>query len=199
MALATYADLEQKLTDYLTRDDLTDFYPDFITLFESAAARKLKVRPMETTATLTPSSGVATLPSDYLGYRAVTWTGSPSRGLDYVYPLLWNGYFPDAAQGTPEVFTIIGGNLKLNPSSDTDIELDYWAKSAALSSALNSLYTNHPDAYLYGSLTEAYLFTRDTDNAGIWKARRDQVFDEIKLLNFNENSGLSIRVYGQTP
>ena len=60
MAITTYAELQTAIANWLARDDLTTYLPDFITLFEAAANRRLRVRQMETTATLTPSSGSAT-------------------------------------------------------------------------------------------------------------------------------------------
>ena len=170
-----------------------------ITLFEAAASRRLKVRPQETTATLTPSSGVATLPSDYLGYRRVTWTGQPRTELSYVAPSFFQWEYPTQPSGTPSIFTIEGSSLRLMPQSDTALEFDYFQRTPALSSALNWLYTNHPDAYLFGTLAEANAFMKDADKAGLWKARRDEVFEEIKLLDFNERQGLSMRVMGITP
>jgi hypothetical protein len=107
--------------------------------------------------------------------------------------------YPDSASGTPNDFTIEGGSLKVRPISDTVLEFDYFAKTAAVSSSLNWLYTNHPDAYLFGSLAEAYAMLKDFDTAAIWKTRRDGVFQDISDLNFNEQGGLQIRVVGATP
>ncbi len=198
MAITTYAELQSAIANWLKRDNLTAYIPDFITLFEAAAARRLKVRLQETTTTLTPSSGVATVPSDYLGHRRVTWTGSPIHDLSYVAPPIYSGYL-DSGAGIPTVFTIEGSSLRVAPSDDTDLTLDYYARTAAVSSSLNWLFTNHPDAYLFGSLCEANAFTKDIDPAGLWKARRDEVFDEIAKLDFNERQGMAVRVYGQTP
>src|SRR5437899_475493 len=92
MAFTTYAELQAAIASWLARDDLTAYIPDFITIFEAAAARKLKVRLQESTTTLTPSSGVATIPTDYLGHRRVTWTGSPVHELGYVAPPIYAGY-----------------------------------------------------------------------------------------------------------
>ena len=201
MAFGTYADLTANIASWLGRGDLTANIPDFIVLFEAVAARKLKVRPMETSTNLTPTNGTVALPSDYLGYRRATWTGSPLVELEYLHPSLLQQYYPVSVTDIPRHFTIEGSNFKIRPldGTATAIEFDYFAKTAALSSALNWLYTNHPDVFLHGALTEAYLFNKDPDNAGIWKARRDQVFDEISMLNFRENSGLQVRVNGQTP
>lgn len=199
MALATYADLQSQIANWLARDDLTLYIPDFITLFEAAACRKLKVRPQETTTTLTPSSGVATLPTDYLGHRRVTWSGTPVHELDYLAPPIWANYYADSPTGVPTVYTIEASSLKVKPLSDTALTFTYSQKTAAVSGTLNWLYTNHPDAYLFGSLCEANAFNKDVDPAGLWKARRDEVFDEIAKLDFNERSGMAMRVMGQTP
>lgn len=199
MSLGTYPDLQNQIANWLARDDLTAYIPDFIRLFECAAMRRLKVRPQETSTTLTPTSGVATLPTDYLGHRRVTWTGSNRAELTYVAPPLLQFYYPSQPAGTPSIFTIEGSSIKVMPSDDTSLEFDYYARTAALSSALNWLYSNHPDAYLFGSLAEANAFNKDVDPAGLWKARRDEVLDEISKLDFNERQGMFVRVMGVTP
>jgi len=198
MAFTTYAELQTSIADFLARDDLTAYIPDYITLFECDAARKMRVRLQETTATLTPSSGVATIPTDYLGHRRVTWTGTPIHELTYVTPSLYSAYI-DSGSGTPVVYTIEGSNLRVAPSDDTDLTFDYYQKTAAVSGALNWLFTNHPDAYLAGSLAQAAAFNKDFDKAGLWKGRADEIMRDISLLDFNERQGMAVRVYGLTP
>jgi len=198
MALTTYAELTSSIADFLARDELTAFIPDYITLFECDAARRLKVRPQATTTTLTPSSGVATLPTDYLGYQRVTWTGSPIQGLEYVAPALYAAYL-NTGSGTPTVFTIEGTSLKVAPSSDTDLTFSYFQKTPAVSSSLAWLFNNHVDAYLAGALAQAAAFNKGFDVAGTWLARCDQIFRDILSLDFNERQGMSVRVMGQTP
>jgi hypothetical protein len=198
--LATYADLLTTVANYLARDDLTAYIPDGVTVFECSAARRLKVRLQETTTTLTPSSGVATVPTDYLGYRRVTWTGSPIHELNYVAPSLYAAYLETGA-GIPTVFTIEGADLRVAPSDDTSLTFDYFQKTPALSGALNWLYTNHPDAYLFGTLCEMNAFNKGQafEAAALWKQRRDEVFQEIATLDFNERQGMAVRVIGMTP
>lgn len=193
MALATYSDLQAAVASWLARDDLTAYIPDFVTVFEAAAARRLRVRPTETSTTLTPSSGSASLPSGYLGYKRVTWTGSPVIELEFLHPSLLKSYYPDSAEGTPKHFTIEGSTLKVRPVSDTDIELLYFARNTAVSSSLNWLFTSYPDAYLFGALCEAEGFLKDDSRLAVWKARRDEAFAEIQMVNFREGHGLSVR------
>lgn len=198
MALTTYVELKDSIASFLARDDLITFIPDYITLFECDAARRLKVRPQATTTTLTPSSGVATLPTDYLGYQRVTWTGSPIHELEYVAPAVYSGYL-ESGTGTPFVFTIEGTSLNVAPSSDTDITFSYFQKTAAVSSSLAWLFNNHVDAYLAGSLAQAAAFNKGFDVAGTWLARCDQIFRDIQSLDFNERQGMAVRTMGLTP
>ncbi|RTE91908.1 hypothetical protein [Bradyrhizobium sp. LVM 105] len=199
MSFSTYADLQSQIANWLARDDLTNYIPDFIRLFECSAARRLKVRPTQTSTTLTPSSGTATLPTDFFGVVRATWTGDPRVELSYAHPTYLEGLFPTVPSGTPSFYTIEGTSLKVRPSDDTAVNLLYNQRTAAVESALNWLYTSHFDAYLFGSLAEANAFNKDVDPAGLWKARRDEVFSEILMADFNERGGMAVRVFGQTP
>lgn len=199
MSLSTYADLQAQVANWLARSDLTAYIPDMITLFEASACRRLKVRPMETTVSIATTAGVGTLPTDFLGYRRVTWTGQPTTDLNYVAPSAFKYDTPYSVAGTPQEFTIEGTSISINPQDDTGLQMVYYQRTAAVSGTLNWLWTNHPDAYLFGTLVEATAFTKDATKAALWKARRDEVFDEIAMLDFNERQGMAIRVLSVTP
>lgn len=199
MALTTYVELKASIADYLARSDLTTQIVDYIDLFERAANRRLRVRQMETTTTLTPSSGSATLPTDYLTWRRVTWTGSVRRELEYVHPSYLQAYYPDTPSGDPSLFTIEGTTLKVRPTSATGLEFDYFQKIPALASGANWLFTAHPDVYLFGSLVEAYTMLKDYEAATVWKVRRDEVFEEIEKLSIKTIGPASIRLMSVTP
>ena len=201
MSLSTYADLQTQVANWLARSDLNSFIPDMITVFEAAACRRLKVRQMETAASIVTSGGVGSLPSDYLGYRRVTWQGSPLVDLTYVAPSMFQLDNPVADQGPPLEFTIEASSIKITPQDDTGLELLYYARTPAVRDALNWLYTNHPDAYLFGTLAEANMFMKGSalPLAASWKQRRDEVFDEIQRVEFWERGGMSVRVFGNTP
>lgn len=200
MALGTYSDLKSLIADQLARGDLTTQIPDFITLFEAEAARNLfRMRLTETSTTLTPANGEVALPADYLGWRRVTWTGSVRIDLEYVHPSVMQSAFPTTPSGVPLLFTIEGSTLKIRPTSTTGLEFDYYAKTAALSSSLNWLMTNHPDAYFFGALEQAYLFVKDQPNAMLWAAKKSVVFSDIKIQKFREDGALTIRATGPTP
>jgi hypothetical protein len=201
MSLVTYADLQSAVGNWLARADLAAVIPDLITLFETVANRRLRVRQQEATVSLTPVNGVATLPADYLAWRRVTWTGDIPRELEFVHPSYLRALFPTLPQGDPRYFCIENGNLTLGPSDNTALTFDYFQKIAALSNtnASNWLLATAPDLYLFGALAEAHGFVKDTESLALWKSRRDELFDEIDRLDVKTRGQSGIRVIGPTP
>lgn len=200
-SIVDYTSLQTAVGTWLARSDLSANIPDFIALVETVANRRIRSRQMETSTTLTPSAGSATLPSDYLQWRRVTWTGSTRRELEYVNPSYLQAAFPSGTQDTPRMFTIEGSTLKVRPLDTTGLEFDYWQKITPLSGSAttNWLITAYPDLYLFGAMAEARMFERNLDNALVWKQRRDEVFDEILALDQKTRGASAIRVMGWTP
>jgi hypothetical protein len=201
MSITTYAELQAAVGNWLDHSLFAARIPEFIALFEAAANRRLRVREQEATATLTPVSGAVALPTDYLAWRRLTWTGSPRVELQYVHPSYLQAAYPSSPTDVPRIFSIEGATLKIRPLDGTPLELDYFQKIPALSDAApsNWLLAAHPDVYLFGSLVEAEMFGVNDERAPAWKARRDEIFDEIeKLANKTRGAG-AMRVMGVTP
>lgn len=200
MAITTYTELQSAIGNWLDHSLFTARIPEFIALFEACANRRLRVRQMEASTTLTPSSGSATLPTDFLMHRRVTWTGSTRVELEYVNPSYLQAAYPSSPSDTPRLFTIEGSTLKLRPIDATGLEFDYFQKIPALATTdPNWLLTAHPDLYLFGSLVEAEMFGVNDERAPNWKARRDEIFDEVQGLS-NKSRGVGgMRVMGATP
>jgi len=199
MSIATFAELKTAIGSWLGHELFADRYSDFITLFEAAACRRLKVRPMEMLTTLTPSFGATALPVDYLGWRRATVTSTPRIELTYVHPSYLQALYPTGLSDLPRHFTIEASALKTRSSDATAIEFLYYAKTPAVANALNWLFTNHPDAYLFGSLAEAEAFGVNDERLPMWKSRRDEVLAEIASSEFRERGAMEIRAAGATP
>ena len=184
MSLANYSDLQAGIANWLQRSDLAAIIPDFVTLFEACANRRLRVRQQEATAELAPANGVAALPSDYLAWRRLTWTGNPRRELSYVEPSWLQGAYPEQPTDPPAVFTTIeGGSIITMPIDPTaaPLELVYFQKIPSLAgNGVNWLMSAHPDLYLFGALTEAQAYAVNADSAALWKSRRDELFEEVE-------------------
>lgn len=151
--------------------------------------------------------GTCQLPSDYLAWRRVTWTGSPNSNLEYVHPATLSVEFPTFLPvveiSMPRVFTIEGTTFKVQPVDSTPLEFDYFAKTTALSSSLNWLFTNRVDCYWNGVLEQVYSYLKDYTQAGIYQTKKLNIYDEIRTQRFREDGILAIRPqgssYGATP
>ena len=201
MAITTYAELRTAVENWLDHTLFTARVPEFIALAEATFNRRLRTRQMEATATLTPSSGTAALPADYLAWRRVTWTGSSRIELEYVAPSWLQAAYPSQPSSSPRVFTIEGASLRIMPVDGTALELDYYQKIPALSDSntTNWLLTAHPDLYLFGALVEAELLAVNDERFPLWKARRDEVMEEVQMLANKSRGAGGIRVMGTTP
>lgn len=201
MAISDYATLQTAVDNWLSHQLFTARVPEFIALFEATANRRLRVRQQETSTTLTPSAGEAAIPADYLSWRQAKWTGDTPVVLEYVEPDYLDASRPIVTSVNPTMFTIEGATFRTGSSDTTDISFKYFAKVASLSdvATTNWLLTAHPDLYLFGSLCEAEAFGSNDERIMLWKARRDEVFEEIeKLSNKTRGSGV-VKVLGPTP
>jgi hypothetical protein len=190
MAISNYGELKAKLSRYLFNQRFVADYDDYATMFEADANSRLRVLPMETSVLLTTSNGDVALPSDYLAWRTVRPTVDnptapaaipPYDELDYVHP----AYLPPVGRGFDRLFTIEGNTFKVRPVDDRTgaYEFHYYQKIPTLvGSDLNSnwLLTEYPNAYLFGVMVEAAGQGRNVEMAQLYKARRDEVIEEIK-------------------
>lgn len=158
--------------------------------------------------TISVPAGQAALPSDYMGWRRVTWTGVPTVDLEYVSPAIWDEEFPTwlpiINTGIPEVFTIEAGYLKIKPVSTTPLEFLYWQNTPDLVNSFNWLATQRPDVYVAGALAIIYgLWVKDPAQAQFYNAKKMEIYDQIKKQRFREFNNLRVRMdrssYGTTP
>jgi hypothetical protein len=201
MSITTYNELQAAIGNWLDHSLFTARIPEFIALFEASANRRLRVRQQEVTASLVPdATGSVAIPADYLAWRRVTWTGQTRTELQFVHPSYLQAAYPSSPADVPRIFTIEGSTLKVRPLDSTPLEFDYFQKIPALASnPVNWLLIEHPDLYLFGSMVEAEMFGVNDERAPLWKARRDEIFDEIEKLNNKTRGPSAIRVMGATP
>lgn len=175
MSLADHAGLKAAVTSWMAdRADIADQFDDLLTLTEADLNRFLRVREMEATATLTPDSdGKATLPSDYMEWRAVISTNNPRRILKLIDPMMAETLYGYRESDLPEHFTIIGDTLQVLPVSTTDVSLLYYKTVPALTSSAttNWLLTKAPNIYLFGTCRYASAWLKETEDEGRFEAR----------------------------
>jgi hypothetical protein len=173
MALDSYANLKTALADWANKAGLAsvgDKAAEWIALFEAQANRELDVREMTATATLTISGEDMGLPCDFAGVRSFRIEGSPAYPLEYAKPEEFDGAF---GTGKPTRYTVTD-RIVFDPVPDAEYEarLRYRRRIPALSAsvATNWLLRKHPDAYLYGALSQALIYFRDDDRQTIRNA-----------------------------
>ena len=191
MAISNYGELKAELSAYLFNQRFIARYDNYTRMFEADANSRLRVLPMETSVLLTTTLGDVALPSDYLLWRTVRpkfantapvtpMFAPPFDEIDYVHP----AYLPPVGRGFTRMFTIEGNTFKVRPVDDRAdaYEFHYYAKIPTLvgaDSSSNWLLAEYPNAYLFGLMVEAAGQGRNTEMAQLYKARRDEVFQEI--------------------
>lgn len=162
-AIVDYASLKTALGEWDGRTDTTTDADALIAFAESYFNVKLRLRQMETTDDLTPTSNVCTLPSDYIEYKRVVEKASIRRKLAYITEDAADGLYPTRASGLACHFMIVGSSLTALPLSSNDIELTYYQKIPALSASntTNWLLLQHPNLYLHACLLYAGELHKD--------------------------------------
>ena len=200
MSIATYAELQSAISNWLDRSDLTSYTADFITIGESGIAREVRsqIQEQRTTASLSTTSPYINLPSDYLEHRSLWLSTSPKVNLEYLAPGEFFDRHPSTSTGSPTSFTIIGDEIRFGPIPDSayTVELWYWKKLTALSSAVNTLFTGNPDLYLYASLAAAEPFLKNDKRIAVWESLYGRVRDQVNDLEMKKRypSGMTMQV-----
>lgn len=179
--ITDYSTLKAAIANWLARADLTSAIPEFIQLAESRINRTLFVRERMSEESGTSSDGVIAIPSDLDRIIAlrVEW-GQTMReihpipaGKDKAYP------------GTVVSYAVVGNEIKLVGTDDTDYTLTYYARIPALSevNSQNWLLAKEPGLYLYGALIEAAPYLRNDDRASLWAQQYRAALDDLNMTD----------------
>ncbi len=190
--------LETAVADYLARDDLSTFIPNFVQNAENKLYRSLNLRNEETTLNVAISSGVAAVPSDFKALKLAYFDSEPAQLLQWVsLTELYRDYPERSTASLPHVISRQGGNFIFGPSSMNGNLLGvYYAKQDPLRTTDPSWYvTNAPEVLLYGSLLEATPFIMNDERIPVWRAMYEESVAalEIEEDNSNEPAGALIQ------
>lgn len=157
----------------LDRTDLAAPMPDLVAMAEHAiyngleGMEPLRILDMETKASLTPTLGVCTLPTNYLQWRRVCETSSPRRELEYIAPAGMDQEYPSRVGGLGNHFTIVGLTIETAPLVSNTVELTYYASPTALVSATptssNPMLIKYPSIYLRATLAMGYEWMKNNE------------------------------------
>ncbi len=183
MSVTTYAELVTALdgaSGYLHRTDLTAKIPDFIRVAESRINRKLRVLQQETESTLTATTGsrLMSVPARF-GTPIALWleTYEPREELIYRAP---DDLPVTDTSGGSDFYTVDGDNIATENPADIaySYTLRYWTKFDIATTSTNTVLTNYPDIYIYGTLVASVAWTQDTSQLQFWAQQRDEAMAE---------------------
>jgi hypothetical protein len=190
LSLSSYSDLQTAVGNWLHRSDLTSQIPDFITLAENRINNDLRHRSMETAQASTMASGVLAVPSNYIELKdayissTTPYVNLARKSAEWIY----ENYPYRIAHNTPSFIAREGSNFIFGPYPDTNytVTLVYYNRLAALSSAVNTVFTTYPGLWLYGALLEAAPYLKDDKRIGIWEGKFAQLFTLVQKENDDE-------------
>ena len=176
MALDTFANLKTTIANYLNRDDLTAYIPDFISLTEKRLNRELRVREMinsDTSTTTVSGTQNYTVPTGFIEAISVIYQSDPFTTLSFISNHdFYRNYNSSVTSGNPTFFTIVGDKIKLGvaPDQAVTLQIDFYKTVTALSDSntTNDILTNYPELYLYGALAESSPFLMQDERLQTW-------------------------------
>lgn len=188
MPFSTKAELRTAVKAWSKRTELTDAQiDDFITLFEADINRRLRLRAMETrNSAFTISSELTALPTGFREMRYLFLNANPANPLRLISPETARDTYDYDSTGQPVAYYIEGSNLVAVPTPDASyagVILYYKALDALTDAVTNSLFTNHPDCYLWGTLAHTAPFTGEDERttwAGMYEGALAAVIAEDK-------------------
>lgn len=183
MSIATYAELQTAIGDWLHRTDLTARIPDFIKIAESRINRELRLFSMENAATLATNTTdrFATLPTGFIEAIDLTlYTENYPQTLTQAPLVRINGR-GTTVKTIPRQYSI-STNIIFDVISDQvySCSLRYYKKLDLATDLSNSVLTTYPDIYLYGALLASASYVNNDARLGTW----GQLFqDSIRSAN----------------
>ena len=184
----------------MVRDDLTAAIPGFIQNAENKLYRRLNLRNEETALSVSITSGVAAVPTDFKALKFAYYDATPVNMLTWSsIEELYNDY-PDRSGGqTPHLISREAANFVFGPvSKDGTLKGVYYAKQDPLRTTDPSWYvTNAPEVLLYGSLLEAQPFILGDERIPTWQMLYTDAVQS--LLDEERNSSASFGQLRQRP
>ena len=190
----TYSTLVEAIKDYTNNTETT--FVSQIDLFISNAEQRILMEVQlpefrnNVSGTLSQDNKYLGLPSDFLAPFSLSVFTSDSYHflINKDVNFLQESYPDITEKGRPLYYAIFNsGNLLVAPMPDIDysMELHYVYSPAGMSSGNTTTWlgTNAPDALLYASLLEAYIFMKgDAELMNYYQTRYQETLPRLKNL-----------------
>lgn len=215
MAFDSYANLKTEIQNWLADDDVADYVDSFIATCESSLRRTVRIPSLMTKEQVTISDGdrttdLASLTASVLDLkhiRILEASTNYSRYAPALDQLNLNQLSENSRnlESRPTMFTVYGTTVEYNVEADQDYtaEFFFWKNFTGLSDAntSNEILVDHPDLYLWGSLTAAAPFLGNDERIQTWGTLYANALAEVKRTAQENNLGgpLKVRTNGHPP
>tara|TARA_R100000149_G_scaffold39430_1_gene15215 strand:+ start:10 stop:657 length:648 start_codon:yes stop_codon:yes gene_type:complete len=192
----TLATLKTAIQDYCENTE-TSFVTNLPTFITAAEDRIFKLVDLEyfrknATSAVTQNDPYLSLPTDFLASFSLSITNSSSKefllqkDVNFIQELHPNS----STTGTPKYYAMFDvDNLILGPTPDSNYvcEFHYYYRPASLTAGADGgttwLSTNAPNALLYGSLYEAYIYMKgEQDMLQLYEKQFAEALSRLKDL-----------------
>ena len=184
MAITTYSTLQTAADNWLAGQVATARIQECIALAEAEMSRVLYDNSEENRATTSTIADTAryAMPLDCRRARTLRIADTTGGTIEYIAPTIFDR-LTISGGGRPRYYTVEAGVLRLAPTPDAvyTLETIYQKGITALSDSAtsNDILTRHPDAYLHGTLMNAFDFLMDEERAAKSRARFNELLIEI--------------------
>jgi|TARA_R110001592_G_scaffold73853_1_gene224924 hypothetical protein len=194
----TYSTLKSAIENYADNTETT-FVANLDNFIKAAEQRILNSIDLQyfrknVTGTVTSGNQYLAVPSDYLASFSLSVVDSSNKefllekDVNYIQSVNPNS----ATTGVPKYYAYFDINnfiLAPTPSANAVAELHYFYRPASLTAAGDSgttwLSTNAPNAMLYGSLVEAYIYMKGEPD--VMKSYTDRFMESlVRLKDYGE-------------
>lgn len=183
--IATYVDLKTNIANFMHRTDLDTMIPVFIQLAEAKISNNLIGKEQSTSVTITVTAGtnIIPLPTDFVSLNMIYVNSNPVSMLMLSDDKKLFTEAGNYTAGTPTIYTVFGSNIYVSPvpASTYTYTLKYQSDLIALSSinSTNWVLTQFPYIYLYGSLIEASIYTKDPEQVAFYQDKYNDAMTDI--------------------
>jgi hypothetical protein len=165
----TYTEFQALIANYLQRSDLTSQIPQFVENARLRMARTLRGRQLVTEASVTITSGDGDVPTGFL--EAISLRDS--SGIYLRNAGSRNFWAIRQNTGTAYVYRI-DSKVRVAPAATGTFTISYFKRPTELTTGSQTVPDNINDIWLYGAVSEGFMYIGDMGSAVPFK----QMFDE---------------------
>jgi hypothetical protein len=203
---ASYAAFRTAVQTLLDGDDISqsDLSVNTLDLIIGAGEiriyRDLRSSTQDTALSLTITSGVASMPSDFLELKGAPYMATYSAAKYAPWEEVQNNI--QIAQSTANrtfLYSFQGDDMIFYPTpiDGTTVTGRYYKRFNDISTALNALFNRHPDIFIYAALAESAPFLGEKERLQVWEQKYTmlvQAANEQERRRITRGSKLQARV-----